>query len=125
MRQTAYRGFNARAGINPYRSWARVLDCGDIPVTPLDNQVALRQLEEAYAELGSRMPAFDAGKVSHEVDAKYARFPKLVTLGGDHSVALPALRALYESYQAPIAVVHFDAHLDVGFTTPVCEFPKS
>jgi len=112
MRQTAYRGFSARAGINPYRSWARVLDCGDVPVTPLDNQVALRQLSEAFLELGSRVPAFDAGKVSQEVDKEYIKFPKLVTLGGDHSVALPALRALYELYQTPIAVVHFDAHCD-------------
>ncbi|KAI4729460.1 Arginase/deacetylase [Aureobasidium sp. EXF-10728] len=114
MRQTAYRGFNARAAINPYKSWARVLDCGDIPVTPLDNQVALRQLSEANTELGSRSPAHDTSKVSVEVSEKYARYPKLVTLGGDHSVALPALRALFEIYQTPIAVVHFDAHCDVS-----------
>ncbi|THX81925.1 Arginase/deacetylase [Aureobasidium pullulans] len=112
MRQSAYRGFNARAALNPYRSWARVLDCGDIPVTPLDNQVALSQLSEAYVELGSRLSAFNAGRAKDEVDEEYVRYPKLVTLGGDHSVALPALRALFEIYQRPIAVVHFDAHLD-------------
>ncbi|KEQ66098.1 agmatinase, mitochondrial precursor [Aureobasidium melanogenum CBS 110374] len=115
MRQTAYRGFNARAAINPYRSWARVLDCGDIPVTPLDNQVAMRQMSEAYAELGSRVPAFDADKASQHIDEEYAEYPKLVTLGGDHSVALPALRALHELYQKPIAVVHFDAHCDANY----------
>lgn len=113
MRQSAYRGFNARAALNPYRSWARVLDCGDIPVTPLDNQVALSQLSEAYVELGSRLSAFNAGRAKDEVDEEYMRYPKLVTLGGDHSVALPALRALFEIYRRPIAVVHFDAHLDV------------
>ncbi|THZ69514.1 Arginase/deacetylase [Aureobasidium pullulans] len=112
MRQSAYRGFNARAALNPYRSWARVLDCGDIPVTPLDNQVALSQLSEAYVELGSRLSAFNAGRAKDEVDEEYVRYPKLVTLGGDHSVALPALRALFEIYRRPIAVVHFDAHLD-------------
>lgn len=37
--------------------------------------------------------------------------PRLVTLGGDHSVALPALRALHEIY-GPISVLHFDSHLD-------------
>lgn len=125
MRQTAYRGFNARAGINPYRSWARVLDCGDIPVTPLDNQIALRQLAEAYVELGLRVSAFDAGKVSDKVDEEYVKFPKMVTLGGDHSVALPALRALFKIYQRPIAVVHFDAHLDVSVPTQVCGECKS
>ncbi|THV69945.1 Arginase/deacetylase [Aureobasidium pullulans] len=112
MRQSAYRGFNARAALNPYRSWARVLDCGDIPVTALDNQVALSQLSEAYVELGSRLSAFNAGRAKDEVDEEYVRYPKLVTLGGDHSVALPALRALFEIYRRPIAVVHFDAHLD-------------
>ncbi|THY53621.1 Arginase/deacetylase [Aureobasidium pullulans] len=112
MRQSAYRGFNARAALNPYRSWARVLDCGDIPVTPLDNQVALSQLSEAYVELGSRLSAFNAGRAKDEVDEEYVRYPKLVTLGGDHSIALPALRALFEIYRRPIAVVHFDAHLD-------------
>ncbi|THW24855.1 hypothetical protein D6D23_04877 [Aureobasidium pullulans] len=71
MRQSAYRGFNARAALNPYRSWARVLDCGDIPVTPLDNQVALSQLSEAYVELGSRLFAFNAGRAKDEVDVEY------------------------------------------------------
>ena len=40
------------------------------------------------------------------------RRPKLLTLGGDHSVALAALRALVKLHAAPLAVVHFDAHLD-------------
>ena len=31
-RQTSFRAFNPRAGINPYLSWAKLLDCGDIPV---------------------------------------------------------------------------------------------
>ena len=41
-----------------------------------------------------------------------AKHPKLITLGGDHSVALPALRSLNKVYGQPIAVLHFDAHLD-------------
>jgi agmatinase len=36
----------------------------------------------------------------------------LVSIGGDHSIALPALRALQKVYGKPIAVLHFDAHLD-------------
>ena len=35
-------------------------------------------------------------------------------LGGDHTVALPLLRAL--AAEQPIAVVHFDAHLDTWDT---------
>ena len=33
-------------------------------------------------------------------------------MGGDHSISLPALRALHKIHGQPIAVVHFDAHLD-------------
>jgi len=65
----------------------------------MDNAVALRQMTAAFQELGSR-PAARAPK------------PKLITLGGDHSLALPALRALREVYGRPVRVLHFDAHLD-------------
>jgi agmatinase len=39
-RQSSFRGFNPRAGINPYQSWAKIIDCGDIPITPFDNVIA-------------------------------------------------------------------------------------
>lgn len=65
----------------------------------MDNAVALRQMTEAFRELGGRAAA------------RAAR-PKLITLGGDHSLALPALRALREVYGRPLRVLHFDAHLD-------------
>ncbi|KEY64655.1 hypothetical protein S7711_02855 [Stachybotrys chartarum IBT 7711] len=103
-RQISFRSFNARAGLNPYTSWANIVDCGDIPVSPFDNALALRQLSEAYVELGSR--------ASSSSGPGYRGQSRLVTLGGDHSVALPALRALKERYGQPISVVHFDAHLD-------------
>ncbi|KAL1889173.1 hypothetical protein Cpir12675_005896 [Ceratocystis pirilliformis] len=102
-RQTPFRSFNHRAGINPYSSWARIVDCGDMNVSPFDNGLALRQMTEGYAELSKRFPtapAHTGGK------------PKLVSLGGDHSIALPALRALKNAYGRPINVLHFDAHLD-------------
>ena len=80
-----------------------ILDCGDIPVTPFDNALALHQMTSAYLELGARTPA-----TSSPTWPK----PKLLSLGGDHSIALAALRALHKIYEQPIAVVHFDAHLD-------------
>lgn len=101
-RQTSFRGFNHRAGINPYSSWAKVLDCGDIPVSPFDNELALRQMTLAYSQLLS----------SPSTDPEKTRKPTLISLGGDHSIALPALRALNHAYAQPIAVLHFDAHLD-------------
>ncbi|KAE9367376.1 Arginase/deacetylase [Stipitochalara longipes BDJ] len=100
-RQTSFRGFNARAGINPYLSWAKILDCGDVPVTPFDNFIALSQMTEAYLELGHRSSL-----------SSLLQKPKLISLGGDHSIALAALRGLSKVYGGPIAVLHFDAHLD-------------
>ncbi|KAH8769773.1 arginase family-domain-containing protein [Hyaloscypha finlandica] len=100
-RQNSFRGFNARAGINPYLSWAKILDCGDVPVTPFDNFVALEQMTSAYLELGHRSPL-----------SSLSSRPKLISLGGDHSIALAALRGLHKVYGGPIAVLHFDAHLD-------------
>ncbi|KAF2002811.1 Arginase/deacetylase [Amniculicola lignicola CBS 123094] len=107
-RQTSFRGYNPRANLNPYTSWAKVVDCGDIPITPFDNALALRQMNEAFQELGNRGPTTE----SAESRTKYFQTPKLITLGGDHSIALPALRALKNVYGGPVAVVHFDAHLD-------------
>ncbi|MCJ1258753.1 hypothetical protein MMC24_006586 [Lignoscripta atroalba] len=103
-RQTPFRGFNPRRGLNPYTSPFTILDCGDIPVTPFDNALALEQMTSAFLELGSRPPALTS--------TTPPRKPKLLTLGGDHSIALPALRALSRIYSTPISVLHFDAHLD-------------
>ena len=89
--------------MNPYTSRLTIIDCGDIPITPFDNALALQQMTSAFYELGTRKPA-----VNHPAYTK----PKILTLGGDHSVALPALRALNKIYGQAIAVLHFDAHLD-------------
>ena len=40
---------------------------------------------------------------------------QVVVLGGDHTVALPVLRAL-SAQHGPLALVHFDAHLDTWDT---------
>lgn len=54
-------------------------------------------MTEAFGELGRR-----------SVMSPLLQRPKLITLGGDHSLALPALRALNEIYGKPIRVLHFD-----------------
>jgi agmatinase len=92
------RGFNVHAGINPYHSWARVIDCGDIPVTPFDNAMAMKQMTEAYVELGSCPTTCTSNYKCQK--------PKLITLGGDHLVALPALRALRRLYNQPLVLLH-------------------
>ena len=35
-----------------------------------------------------------------------------VSIGGDHSITLPILRALVQHYKKPIPLIHFDAHPD-------------
>ena len=89
MRQSSLRGFNFRADINPYQNWAKVIDCADIPVTPMDNQLALRQMTEGYSELLARPTA-----------NKKNLIPRIVAIGGDHSIALASLRALSKLYGA-------------------------
>lgn len=101
QRQTSLRGFNPRALHNPYRSWAKVIDCGDIPVTPVDNHLAFDQMTKAFEEL-----LFEHSSANN----KSAR-PRYVALGGDHSVILPHLRGLHKLY-GPLNVIHLDAHLD-------------
>ncbi|CEP61846.1 agmatinase LALA0_S04e02036g [Lachancea lanzarotensis] len=101
QRQTSLRGFNFRTGINPYQSWAKVLDCGDVPVTPMDNKLALQMMTAAYENLLTRNSTLQQDEMP----------PRLVTLGGDHSIILPALRQLHKIY-GPVSVIHFDSHLD-------------
>ena len=96
------RGYNPRAHLNPYRSWATIVDCGDIPATPFDKRLAMRQMTEGLTEIGSRST----------VAKRKALKPRLLALGGDHAVGLAELRALNSMYQQPITVLHFDAHLD-------------
>lgn len=37
--------------------------------------------------------------------------PRIISLGGDHSIVLPILRALKTVY-GPVSVIHLDSHLD-------------
>lgn len=75
----------------------QVVDAGDVPCTPYSIDDAMQQIEQAAREVVGE------------------RDRRLVTIGGDHTVALPMLRAAGEKY-GPIALVHFDAHLDTWDT---------
>ncbi|KAJ7070502.1 arginase deacetylase [Mycena amicta] len=106
-RQRASRGYSMSWGFNPYASasGAKIIDCGDVPVSPFDNALAVDQMEVAYSTLLSRPPAT---ATESELGWKH---PRIVSLGGDHTIVLPILRALYRKY-GPINLIHFDAHLD-------------
>lgn len=101
QRQTSLRGYNQRADFNPYTSWAKVIDCGDMPVTPMDNSLAFKQMNKGFEELIARRNSKNSTVTP----------PRYIALGGDHSVLLPHLRALHEVY-GKINILHFDAHLD-------------
>lgn len=84
--------------INPYRSnvnvfeQLRIADAGDANVTPGYLETSMDQITEAVGAL------VQDGVVP-------------VSLGGDHSVSLPALRAV-AGQSGPLALLHFDAHSD-------------
>jgi len=74
----------------------QVADAGDVACNPFDIVAAIGEIESA---------ARDA----------LTRADRLVALGGDHTVALPLLRAAHARH-GPVALVHFDAHLDTWDT---------
>lgn len=45
------------------------------------------------------------------IEGRAAAYGHLVTLGGEHTVTLPLLRALARR-QGPVGLIHFDAHID-------------
>ena len=89
------RPYNPAQDVSPFQL-AQVVDAGDIPVNPFDLTEAVTEVERAALALGEQVQ-------------------RLVTIGGDHTVALPLLRAVAAKH-GPVAVLHFDAHLDTWDT---------
>ena len=85
------RPYNPATKAHPFAS-QQVVDAGDIAANPFDIEDALKMIER-----GSR--------------ALHERAGRLITIGGDHTIALPLLRTMAAKH-GPISVVHFDAHLD-------------
>lgn len=90
------RPFNQSTGVSPFAQ-RQVVDCGDLSVNPFDITEAIDTITGAARALGT-----DGATP--------------LILGGDHTIALPMLRALRDLHGAPIAVLHFDAHLDTWNT---------
>ncbi|KAI0596516.1 arginase [Biscogniauxia sp. FL1348] len=105
QRKSAEFSWSVYTGRNPLLSWATVVDCGDVPLTWLDNNVALAQLDKAHSVVSGR-------KASNE---SYSVTPRIITLGGDHTTTLSALRSTYKRWGA-VSVIHFDSH--IGKPTP-------
>ncbi|KAF2141395.1 uncharacterized protein K452DRAFT_251315 [Aplosporella prunicola CBS 121167] len=108
-RLNLYGGYNVPLDANPFNSWATVIDCGDVPVTSYDNGWAIKQIEEGHNSILSRAPATDAHKKG--LSKKGKTLPRVITMGGDHTITLPLLRSINREY-GPVSVIHFDSHLD-------------
>jgi agmatinase len=89
------RPYNPVQDVSPFET-QQVADAGDIAVNPFDIGEAVRDIETAARELT-------------------ADGARLLAIGGDHTIALPLLRVTAERH-SPVAVVHFDAHLDTWDT---------
>ena len=89
------RGYHAPLDVEPFRA-CQVVDAGDVVVSPFNIEAAVAQ-----AEAGIRALLRENGH--------------FIAIGGDHTIALPLLRAVAERW-GPVAVVHFDAHLDTWDT---------
>ncbi|SEL88243.1 agmatinase [Streptacidiphilus jiangxiensis] len=74
----------------------QVADAGDVAVGPYDMERAVAAIERAARSL-------------------VEQGTRVVALGGDHTVALPLMRAAAAAH-GPLAVLHFDAHLDTWDT---------
>lgn len=89
------RPYNPGLDVSPFER-LQVVDGGDIAVNPFHIGEAIETIEGAASDLqrdGTR----------------------LVTIGGDHTIALPLLRAVSRIH-GPVALLHFDAHLDTWDT---------
>ncbi|MDA9591461.1 agmatinase [Pelagibacteraceae bacterium] len=82
--------------IEPFKV-QQVADAGDITCNPFNIDEAIKQIEDGATDLLSRVE-------------------NIITIGGDHTIALPLLRAVNKKCGQPVALVHFDAHLDTWDT---------
>ncbi|WP_021011343.1 agmatinase [Agrococcus pavilionensis] len=89
------RPYNPAQDVFPFGA-QQVADAGDIVANPFDLEAAVADIEA-----GSR--------------ALHDSADRIVVIGGDHTIALPLLRDIAAKH-GPVAVLHFDAHLDTWDT---------
>ena len=88
------RPFNAWTEAEPFAR--QIADAGDVACTPFGIEQAIAEIELTAKQVAER--------TAH-----------VLALGGDHTIALPLLRAAVARF-GPLALVHFDAHLDTWNT---------
>ena len=89
------RPYNMATRAAPFDSLS-IADIGDVAINTFNLQKSIPIIEAAYDEI-----------LSHGC--------KPLTLGGDHTITLPILRAMRRKH-GPLGLVHIDAHADVNDT---------
>jgi len=89
------RPYHPPLDVHPFHA-QQVADAGDVGINPFSIEDAVATVERAADEL--REPG-----------------STLLSVGGDHTIALPLLRSVARTH-GPVAVLHFDAHLDTWDT---------
>lgn len=87
------RPYNMATRAAPFES-LQVADIGDVPINTFDLKKSVDIITEAYRDI-----------LSHDVVP--------LTLGGDHTLTWPILRAVKEKH-GPVALIHVDAHADIN-----------
>ena len=89
------RPYNMATRAAPFDSF-QVADLGDVALNPFNLTQSIDIIEKHYDEI-----------VNSNI--------KPVSMGGDHTVSLPILRALAKKH-GPMGLVHIDAHADINDT---------
>ena len=87
------RPYNMATGAAPFDT-LQVADLGDVPINTYSLDKSMGIISDFYERV-------------------LAAGCKPLTLGGDHTIALPILRALAKKH-GPVALVHVDAHADIN-----------
>jgi agmatinase len=83
------------------------------PLHRLDVFETLRAVDGGNVVFPPFEPAQVRACIEQHVAAVVSRGARPFVVGGDHSIALPVMRAL-KARHGPLAVIHFDAHLDTS-----------
>lgn len=102
----------ARFGPRAIREASTILD-GD-PVYPFgfDPFADMAVVDGGDAVFDYGRPEEIPAAIEAQARSRLATGAQLVTLGGDHFVTYPLLRALVARLGEPVALIHFDAHQD-------------
>ena len=89
------RPYNMATCAAPFDS-LQVADIGDVAINTFNIDKSMAIIESAYDDI-------------------LAQNCKPLTMGGDHTIALPILRSIAKKY-GPVGIVHVDAHADINDT---------